>query len=94
MSFNNVHSNATITDTTGMSIDMTDRATQLYVGAAVVGATAVVGSVAVTAIAAPGLVLVPAAIAGGMVATGQFIADNNDIDAELPAPVVTETAAA
>ena len=77
----------------GMSVDMTDRATQLYVGAAVVGATAVVGSVAITAIAAPGLVLVPAAIAGGMVATGRFIANNDAIDAECPAPVVTESVA-
>ena len=70
-------------DAAGVSVDMSDRSTQLYVGAAVVGATAVVGSVAVTTIAAPGLVLIPAAIAGGMVATCLLYTSPSPRDATL-----------
>ena len=74
----------------GLSVDMNDRATQLYVGAAVVGGSVIVASVGLTAAAAPALVLAPTAVAVGLAATGRHI-QNDDGTApakRVPTPAV------
>ena len=60
-------------DVAGATLDIADRTTQCYLGAAVVGGTAVVGSVGLTTIAAPALTLIPAAVATGLYVYGDHI---------------------
>ena len=91
MSFNNVDSNATMTGSTGVSVDMTNPVHAAYAGAAVVGATVVTGSVIITAVAAPGVVLIPAAAAAGLCAYAHY---ENDRRSDKRDASVTEPAAA
>ena len=62
--------------TAGATLDINDRATQCYLGAAVVGGAVVVTSVGITTIAAPAVTLVPIAGAVALGVAGNHIRDN------------------
>ena len=62
--------------TAGASLDITDRSTQCYLGAAIVGGAVIVTSVGVTTIAAPAVTLVPIAGAVALGVAGNHIRDN------------------
>ena len=74
-------------------IRLDDRATQCYLGAAVLGGAVVVTAVGVTTIAAPAVTLIPIAGAAALAITGNHIRENASTDAKTDTPV-TETAAA
>ena len=75
----------------GLRLD--DRATQCYLGAAVVGGAVVVTSIGITTMAAPAVTLAPIAGAVGLWIAGDRVRDNASTDAKTDTPV-TETAAA
>jgi transposase len=68
----NIVTNDSISNSVGATLDMSDRATQCYLGAAVIGGAVVVTAVGVTTIAAPAVTLVPIAGAAALAITGNF----------------------
>ena len=62
--------------TAGAALEFNDRATQCYLGAAVIGGAVVVTSVGVTTMAAPAVTLVPIAGAVALGVAGNHIRDN------------------
>ena len=84
----NIVTNDSISNSVGATLDITDRATQCYLGAAVVGGAVVVTSVGVTTIAAPAVTLVPIAGAVALGIAGNHMRDN------ATAETTTEPAAA
>ena len=85
---------ATITNTAGIDIDVTNPVHVAYAAAGVIGAATVTASVGVVTMAAPVVTLAPIAVAGGLVYAGHRMSNDKSDASDAKSAPKTEPAAA